>query len=77
MAFGLSSVYYDVIFFFLCCHRLITTFDLSSAYYDVMFFIILLRYFIFVGVIHSYKQSGFDQSNISNYGHQNAEELKS
>ena len=76
MAFGLSSVYYDVIFF-LCCHRLIKTLDLSSAYYDVMFFIILLRYFIFVGVIHSYKQSGFDQSNISNYGYQYAEELKS
>ena len=54
----------------------IAAFGFSSAFYNMMFFFVLLQHFICVGD-DSDKYNGFNQTKISNYGHQYVEELES
>ena len=70
--FLLSSFYQRLVY-----RRLNRTFNLSSTCYDVMLFVVLLRYFIYMGVFQTSKLNGFNQSKILNYDHQYIKELES
>ena len=59
-----------VLSYFFFCHFL-SVFSLSLIYYNMMLFVVC---YIMLSIWRdSYKQSGFDQYNISNYGRQHVE----